>query len=194
LNLPVALAVVAGLDLSERVAGGHRHDLDQVRDPGLLLLVVANLRARVGHRGLELLPHDVGLVDQPDDSLGRAACSRHEALRFLEVLDPRPGLGIDGARHDERLAEALVEPLGDVAGQLEVLALVVADRDDVGLVEQDVAGHQDGIVEEPGGDEVLLFGPLLELRHPPQLAECGHRAEQPGRFSVRLDVALREDG
>src|ERR671924_263856 len=82
----------------------------------------------------------------------------------------------------------------DVAGQLEVLALIVADRDDVGLVEQDVAGHQHGVVEEPGGDELLLLRALLELGHPAQLAEARDRAEQPSRLGVRGDVALREDG
>ena len=34
-----------------------------------------------------------------------------------------------GLGHDERVAEAVVEADGDVAGELEVLALVVADRD-----------------------------------------------------------------
>jgi len=50
--------------------------------------------------------------------------------------------------HAERLAEAVVEALRDVARELEVLALVVADRHEIGLVEQDVAGHQHGIGEE----------------------------------------------
>ena len=38
--------------------------------------------------------------------------------------------------HDERVAEAVVEPDRDVAGELDVLALVVADRDLVGVVER----------------------------------------------------------
>ena len=92
----------------------------------------------------------------------------------------------------ERLAEALVEARGDVPRELEMLTLVVADRDEVGLVEQDVAGHQDRVGEEAGGDELLLLGLVLELRHPAQLAEARDRAEQPGRLGVRLDVALGE--
>jgi hypothetical protein len=47
-------------------------------------------------------------------------------------------------RDDERLAVAGVEPLRDVARELEMLALVVADRDDVGLVQQDVAAISTG--------------------------------------------------
>ena len=142
---------------------------------------------------LNLLRIVVGLVDQADDALRRAARRRHEPLRLLEVLDPRALVGIDAARDRERLAEALVEALRDVARQLEMLALVVADRHDVGLVEQDVAGHQHRVGEQAGGDEVLALRLLLELRHPAQLAEARHRAEQPGGLRVRDDVALRED-
>ena len=35
---------------------------------------------------------------------------------------------------------------------------------------------------------------VLELRHPVQLAEARHGAQQPSRLGVRGDVALREDG
>ena len=44
--------------------------------------------------------------------------------------------------------EAGVEPLREVAGELEVLALVLADRHAVGLVEQDVGGLQDRVGEQ----------------------------------------------
>ena len=97
-------------------------------------------------------------------------------------------------RHDERLAEARVEALRDVARELEVLALVVADRDDVGLVEEDVARHQHRVGEEPGRDELPPVGLVLELRHPAELAVAGDGREQPRRLGVRRDVALREDG
>ena len=74
-----------------------------------------------------------------------------------------------------------------------MLTLVVSDRDDVGLVEQDVAGHEDGVCEEPRGDELLVRGLVLELRHPPELAEARCGAEQPRGLGVRCDVALAED-
>ena len=105
-----------------------------------------------------------------------------------------PTSGIDALGQDERLAVARVEPLGDVARQLQVLALVVADRHLVGLVEQDVAGHQHRVGEERGGDELLLVALVLELRHPAQLAEARDRAQQPGGLGVRRHVALAEDG
>ena len=127
-------------------------------------------------------------------SLRRAAGRRHLPLGVLQVHDPRAHLGIDALGQLERLAEAAVEAHGDVAGQLEMLPLVVADRDDVGLVEQDVARHQHRIGEERGRDELALLGLLLELRHPLQLAEARDRAEQPRGLGVRGHVALCEDG
>ena len=74
-----------------------------------------------------------------------------------------------------------------------MLALVVADRHRVGLVEQDVAGHQDRIGEEPGGDELLLLALVFELRHPAAARRSSSTAaEQPRRFRVRGHVALEE--
>ena len=47
------------------------------------------------------------------------------------------------------VAVAGVEPHGQVPGQLQVLALVLPDRHLVGLVEQDVGGHQHRVGEQP---------------------------------------------
>ena len=152
-----------------------------------------DLAPRVGHRRAELLADHVGVVEQPHRPLLGAAGGRHLPRRLLEVHDPRPDLGVDAVRHDERLAEARVEALGDVARELEVLALVVADRDAVGLVEEDVARHQHGVREEPGRDELPPVGLVLELRHPAELAVARDGREQPRRLGVRGDVALRED-
>ena len=74
-----------------------------------------------------------------------------------------------------------------------MLALVVADRDDVGLVEQDVARHQDGIGEEAGGDEVLPLAFLLERCHAAELSEPGDGREQPSGLGVRGHMALAEE-
>ena len=125
--------------------------------PGFCLGIVAYLAARVGDRGLELLPDQIRLVDDSDDTLGISGRCGHQPFWLLEVLDPCAFLRVDALWHRERLPVAAVEALGDVAGQLDVLPLVVADRDDVGLVEQDVAGHQHGVREEPGRDELLLL-------------------------------------
>ena len=87
----------------------------------------AHLRAGVGHRRLELLAHDVGLVEQPHGPLRRPAGRGHLPLGLLESMIRPPTSRRDHLRQDERLAVARVEPLGDVAGELDVLALVLAD-------------------------------------------------------------------
>ena len=46
--------------------------------------------------------------------------------------------------------------IGDVAGDLDVLALVVADRHLLVVVEQDVGGLQRRVGEQPAGDEQVL--------------------------------------
>ena len=110
-------------------------------------------------------------LDQPGVGVGRL---RHLRRRVLQVHHPGAGPRRDGLGDDERLAEAVVEADGDVAGDLDVLALVVADGHLVGVVEQDVGGLQRRVGEQPGGDELALaLGRLvLELGHPRQLAEA----------------------
>ena len=68
-----------------------------------------------------------------------------------------PVLGLD----QDRLAggEALVEAARDLAHQLDVLALVLADRDLVGLVGEHVGGLQHGIEEERRRDQLALLLP-----------------------------------
>ncbi len=85
-----------------------------------------------------------------------------------------------------------VEPDRHVTGELEVLALVVADRHLVGVVQEDVGHHQDRVVEQAGRDGLLAFALVLELGHPPQLAEGCDAVEEPGQLGVRGHVALHE--
>ena len=88
----------------------------------------------------------------------------------------------------------MVEPLRQVAGQLEVLALVLTHRDPVGLVDEDVRGLQDRVREQADGRPVgaALGGLVLELRHPAGLAEPGQAAEHPAQLSVLGYVRLDE--
>ena len=50
--------------------------------------------------------------------------------------------------HHERIAVQRVESLRDVASQFEVLRLIVADRHDAGLVQQNVGGHQHRVLQQ----------------------------------------------
>ena len=53
-------------------------------------------------------------------------------------------------------AVAVVEAHGQVPGELEVLALVVADRHPLGVVEEDVGALQHRVGEQPGPDRLLV--------------------------------------
>ena len=113
----------------------------------------------------------------------------------MQVHDPRAGLGDRGLGHDERLAVARVEAHRDVTRQLDVLALVVADGDAVGVVQEDVGRHQGRVGEQAGGDELagVARGLVLELRHALQLADARGALEQPVELGVLGDMALHED-
>ena len=84
--------------------------------------------------------------------------------------------------HHERAGEPGVEPLRDVARQFQVLALILAHRNQIGVVEQYVGGLQHRIGEQTDrrGFGPLLEGLVLELRHPRRLSETGETAEDPG--------------
>ena len=72
------------------------------------------------------------------------------------ALDHRLG------QREEVDAVVVVELGGDVAGELDVLLLVLADRDVGGVVEQDVGGHQRRVGERPS-EAFSVFLPALSL-------------------------------
>ena len=66
-----------------------------------------------------------------------------------------------------------------------MLALILPHGDDIGLIEQDVGGHEGGIGKEAGVDVVgVLGGLVLELGHAAKLAEHGIAVEDPGQLRV----------
>ncbi len=75
-----------------------------------------------------------------------------------------------------------------------MLALVLADRDLVGLVEQDVGDLEDRVGEQADGGAVgaLLGGLVLELGHPARLAEAGEAVHHPGQLGMLGHMALHE--
>ncbi len=99
-----------------------------------------------------------------------------------------------GLGDDEDLAELLVELAGDVAGHLEVLLLVLAHRDEVGQVDEDVrrlqhrVGEQAVVGRDPLGDLVLVADGPLQQSH-------GRDAgEDPGELGDLGDVLLGKKG
>ena len=78
---------------------------------------------------------------------------------LLQVHDPRADLRDAVLGHDQHLlavAEAGVEAPGDVAHQLDVLALVLADGHLVRAVGEHVGGHQHRVEQQPGRDQLAL--------------------------------------
>ena len=113
---------------------------------------------------------------------------------MLQIHHPRRNRGYGGLGHGEHLAVAVVEPDGQLARQLEVLALVIAHGHQRGVVEEDVRRHQDRIGEQPDPDRLLRPRLVLELRHPPQLAHGRGALEEPGQAWMLGDMALEEEG
>ena len=94
----------------------------------------------------------------------------------------------------DRIAEIIVELLGDVARQFEMLLLVLADRHMGGAIEQNVGRHQHRIiVEADRGVLAILAGLFLELRHAVEPADPRHAIEDPCQFGVPGHLALVED-
>ena len=87
----------------------------------------------------------------------------------------------------------MVELVRDVAGQLDVLLLVLADRHMGRLVREDVGRHQRrvGIKAERNLFGVLA-GLVLELGHPVHPAEPCDAVEYPAQFGMGRDLALVE--
>ena len=143
----------------------------------------------VGDARAHLLRDHIGLVQHQHGALRSATRGGHLAIGRLEIHDPRPHLGDARLGHHQCLPEAVVEALGRIAHQLDVLALVLAHRDLMSAIGQDVGGLEHRVEEQPGRDEVALgAGLLLELGHAVELAEGGHRRQQPAQLGVLLDV------
>ena len=112
----------------------------------------------------------------------------------MEIHDPCPGAwNYCGGQH-EGLAVAVVESLGYVSGEFNVLTLVGAYRHIVGVIEQDIGRLQRRIGEQTSGDELLAVGFVLELRHSGEFPERRGAFEQPGAFGVFVQMALHEQG
>ena len=88
----------------------------------------------------------------------------------------------------------VVELHGDVAGQFQMLLLVVADRHMRAAIDEDVGGHQAGIGEQAErGILAVLAGLVLELGHAVHPADAGDAIEHPGELRMLRHGRLVED-
>ena len=68
------------------------------------------------------------------------------------------------------------------------------DRNEVRLIEQNIACHQHRIGEQAAVDVVRMLGALvLELRHAAHFAHVGVAVEQPVHLRVLVNVALEKE-
>ena len=143
---------------------------------------------RVGIGGAEFLPDRVAAILHRDIVVLALA---HLALA-VQAHDARRGT-VQRLRIGEHRSVQVVEPPCDLPRQLQVLGLVVAHGDAVGLDAQDVRGLEHGVGEQPRVDVLLVLGGLvLELGHPFQGADGGAGAEDPGQLHGFGYVGLHE--
>ena len=135
-----------------------------------------------------------GGIEQGDGVIQAGGGFAHLLGGVVEAHDARADGGKAGVGDDEGIGVERIEALGDIAGEFEVLRLVVADGDDAGLVEQDIGGHEDGVLEEAVADGFLFGGLHLVLRHALQPADGGDAGEHPGEFGVGGHGGLHHDG
>jgi hypothetical protein len=120
-----------------------------------------------------------------DDRFGDREIAAHGLVANLH-FDAEP-LGRDARR------KVVVEFLGDVAGQLQMLLLVLADRHMRGAVEQNVGSHQARIGKQAErGVLTVLAGLVLELGHAVHPADAGDAIEYPGKLGMLHDARLVE--
>ena len=192
--LEVPVALVAGRDVLWRSSGRGGQQVQQVGQTRLGLPVVAHLAVGVGDRLAHLLGDLLVRVEEPDRPERGVGRLGHLALGVLQVHDAGSRSRNGSVGDHEGLPVAVIEPDGHVAGELQMLALVVAHRDGRGVVEEDVGRHQCGVGEERDACRLLSLSLVLELRHPPQLAHGDRALQQPGQSGVLGDVALDEEG
>lgn len=146
----------------------------------------------VGDGADNLAAHHVRRVEQahhPSPILGGLA---HLAGRVGEIHQPGTSHRDHHLRHREHRSVGRVEPLREGPGELDVLALVVADGHVRGAVEQDVGSHQHRIGVEGSASHRPTAALLLELGHPVQLAHVGGALQQVGELRVRRHPTLLE--
>ena len=122
---------------------------EEVRDSCLLVAIELDDAFGVGDGTLDLLYDRCGVVHDVDQALRVAGRLRHLSFRVLQIVDLGGLFEYYGLWNGEGVAEARVESGGEVAGELEVLALVFANRHCLWLVKQDVGGLKDRVGEEP---------------------------------------------
>ena len=179
LEVAVALSVELPLDLLQGLAREHRVDGHEVVD-AVLVLCVADAGVRIRDGALELADNGIAVIQDVHHGVGVLVGLAHLLGGIGQGHDLGAALSHDGLWDGEGIGVNGIEAGSNVAAQLHVLLLVDAHGHHVGLVKQDIRGHEDGIGEKAGVDVVgVLLGLILELGHAGQLAKAREAVEQP---------------
>ena len=90
-------------------------------------------------------------------------------LRIGEAHNPptlAPGWDVGFRNFKDLFIKAVIDPQRQITGDLQVLFLVFTDRDQIGVVKQDIGGHQDRIGHETGCHYFLFSCFVFKLCHP----------------------------
>ena len=118
----------------------------------------------------------------------------HLLGRIIQSHDPGSRLHEPSVRnHECVLAEPVVDPDGDIPAKLDVLFLVIADRNHIRIVEEDIGRHQDRIGQKACSNRFLAAALGLELGHAVELSGVAAAAEDPSQLRVSADGGLDED-
>src|ERR1700733_1241563 len=188
------LVVQGGADADQIVGFGA---LRQTRD-------LAWQRLGVGLGPPDFLRDRLRVVGQRDIGVLRGVGFRHFLRAVAQAHDSGGGpldqgfgqrkVGVAVPVGGDRRGEIIVELLRDVARQLQMLLLVVADRNMRRPIDENVGGHQHWIVVKSDRRVLpVLARFLLELGHAVEPAESRDAVEPPGEFSMLGDPALVED-
>ena len=172
-------------------------DADEVRGlgPAFEPIRFARQRLGIGLRAPDLLRNGVGIVRKVDARVSRGIGLAHLGVAVAQAHHPGRGAEYARLRKHERLAVVVaVEGPRYVAGKLEMLFLVLADRHVARAIEQDVGGHEHRVGEQPDRSGIApLAGLLLELGHAVEPAHRRVAVQYPGKLGMGRYHALVED-
>ena len=140
----------------------------------------AGLAVRDG--ALKFAQNILRLVHQQDVAVRVRVGLAHFAVWVNQAgnLGTLANLRVVALRNGKGVRMQIVETVCNVAADLDVLALIHANRNKIGLVQQNVCRHQNRIGEQTDIDVVrMLGGFVLELGHAGSLAEHGEAVEHP---------------
>ena len=117
----------------------------------------------------------------------------HLGFRIIQRHDAGAFLHESAVRNNEGLPVFVVHSYCDVSGQLYVLLLVIADRDYIRVIKENVRSHENRIHQETRSDRFVSSALGLELSHSGEFSCVAVAAEHPSQLSVLTDLRLHEN-